>query len=301
MTRAASLLAVACGVTISAPSLSAQSNAPIDPRVPPPVTWCDKPAPKPKWKRETISFALEISPSDSSEAQQRLRPYLPFLLSGIAERWIAEHQPTRDINAPKTKNPPPGEPRYGPADLSSRMVMFDLMGNGTVDSIIVDDTRPSTLMADLKAAIQAAAARGDVFGPYADSSVRTRLGLVAGPGMFMSVLEWPAFTLYMPVGRPARAHPRNTVGGYPVDALEWNGKLLFQYMVDENGRAVAETARVLGAENVVWKSNAQRQAFELFKRQVERALPTMRFMPAELNGCYIKTFVQQEFVFTHNQ
>jgi hypothetical protein len=300
MTRAASLLAVACGVAISASPLSAQSDQPRDPRVPPPVTWCDKPAPKPKWKRQTVSFALEIEAGDSSEAHQRLRPYLPFLLSGIAERWIAEHQPTRDINAPKTKNPPPGEPRYSPADVG-RMVVIELRGDGTVDSVIIDQKRPSSLTADLKAAVLAAAARGDVFGPYADSSVRTRLLLLIGMGEYMPLLEWPAFTLYMPISRPVRAHPRNAAPGYPADALEWNGKLVFQYMVDENGRAVPETAKVLDSEYIVWKSNRQRQAFELFKRQVERTLPTMRFTPAELNGCYIRTFVQQEFVFTHNQ
>ena len=300
MTSAASLLAIGCGVALAASPLAAQSDPPRDPRDPPPVTWCDKPAAKPKWKRQTVSFALEIEAGDSSEAHKRLRPYLPFLLSGIAERWIAEHQPTRDINAPKTKNPPPGEPRYGPADVG-RMVVIELRGDGTIDRVIADEKMPSTLTADLKAAVLAAAARGDVFGPYADSSVRTRLLLLIGMGEYMPMLEWPAFTLYMPISRPVRADPRNLGPGYPANALEWNVKLLFQFMVDENGRALPETATVLGAEDVVWKSDRERQAFELFKRQVERALPSMRFTPAEMNGCYIRTFVQQEYVFTHNQ
>ena len=109
------------------------------------------------------------------------------------------------------------------------------------------------------------------------------------------------FTLYMPVSRPVRADPRNIGPGYPADALEWNVKLLFQYMVDENGRAMPGTATVLGADNTVWESDRQRQAYERFRRQVELALPAMRFTPAELNGCYIRAMVQQQFVFTHNQ
>lgn len=38
---------------------------------------------------------------------------------------------------------------------------------------------------------------------------------------------------------------------------------------------------------------------QTFKRAVEGALPRMRFLPAAMNGCYIKTWVQQEFLFTH--
>ena len=137
MIRSASLFALASGIVIAASPLSAQSDTPRDPRNPPPVTWCEKPVAKPEWKRQTVSFALEIEGTDSSEAQRRLRPYLPFLLSGIAERWIAEHQPTRDISAPKTKNPPPGEPRYGPADVGTMVVIY-LRGDGTIESISVD-------------------------------------------------------------------------------------------------------------------------------------------------------------------
>lgn len=268
-----------------------------DPRTPPPITWCERPVPKAKWKRQAVSLQLAIQPGDTSEAQRRLEPYLPFLLSGIAERYAAEHQPTRDLTVAKTRTLPPGEPRYSPADLTAWMVTFDLKGDGTLDSIAAD-TADLPLIADLKAAILAAAARGDVFGPYADPGIRTRLGLIPSLDDLSDPVGWPAFTLYTPINRPARAHPGNDVGGYPADALGWNGKLLFRYKVNEHGRAVPESAFVLGAEDIIWKSDRHRQAYETFKRQVEKALPTMRFSPAEVHGCYLTTWVQQEFVFS---
>ena len=295
------ILAGTAGLFLAACPLSAQGDRPQDPRDPPPVTWCANPSANAKWERQTVSVLLEITPDDSSEAQQRLRPYLPFLLSGIAERYIAEHQPGRDINAPRTKDLPPGEPRYGPADVGP-MIFFDVLGNGTIDSIIVSGGRNTPLTNDLKAAVLAAEARGDVFGPYADSSVRTRLALLAARGDFTTILNWPAFSLYAPVDRPAKADPNNRPPAYPTDALHrWEGKLLFQYVVDENGRALPESVGIVGADKLEWESNAQRQAYQAFKRAVEGALPKMRFVPAETNGCYVKTWVQQQFVFEHER
>jgi hypothetical protein len=294
------VLAGTAGFLLAAAPLSAQGDRPQDPRDPPPVTWCAHPSPNAKWARQTVSVLLEIEPDDSSEAQQRLRPYLPFLLSGIAERYIAQHQPSRDINAPKPKELPAGDPRYGPTDVG-RMIFFDVMGNGTIDSIIVAG-RPSLLTDDLKAAILAAEARGDVFGPYADSTVRTRLALLVALGEFTTILNWPAFTLYTPVDRPAMADPKNRAPAYPADALHrWEGKLLFKYVVDENGKALPESVGIVGADKLEWESNAQRQAYQAFKRAVEKALPKMRFLPAEANGCYVKTWVQQQFIFEHER
>lgn len=245
-----------------------------------------------------MTFLLEFARRDSSDAQRILAPYLPYLLAGISERFAADHQPSRDLKATKASMLPPGEPRYGPTDLLSPNILFDLRGNGQVDSIIVTDTTGSLLAVDLKAALLAAAARGDVFGPYADSSVRTRLDLTVGLGEWTGAASWPAFTLYAPLDRPPRADPNNNVGGYPRDALGWEGKLIFQFSVDDNGRAVPGTAKVLGAENVVWKSERYRTAFDNFKRQVEESLPRMRFTPAESLGCIVSSWVQQEFVFT---
>lgn len=245
-----------------------------------------------------MSFLLEFAGRDSSHAQRILAPYLPYLLAGISERFAAERQPSRDPKATKVSSLPPGEPRYGPADLLSPNILFDLKGNGQLDSIVVTDTTGSLLASDLHAALLAAATRGDVFGPYADSSVRTRLDLTVGLGEWTGFANWPAFTLYAPLDRPLRADANNNIGGYPADALGWEGRLLFQFKVDANGRAEPGTAKVLGAENVTWKSDRHRMAFENFKRQVEAALPRMRFTPAESLGCVVDSWAQQEFIFT---
>lgn len=296
--RAIAALLLLIAAPLAATPLLAQGERVRDPRVPPPITWCEKPAARTAWKRQRFSFLLHFASADSTEGRRILEPYLPFLLAGIAERYIAERQPSRDPADKKAKALPPGEPRYGPADVLMPSVLFDLVGNGAVDSIEVVDTTGSPLAADLKAAILAASARGNVFGPYADSSVRTRLELTVGGGEWPNFASWPAFTLYAPVNRPARSDPDNNVGGYPANGLGWDGKLQFQYRVGVDGRAVPGTVSVLGAENVVWKSERYRAAYESFKQQVERALPRMRFTPAEEHGCVVETWVQQEFVFT---
>ena len=159
----------------------------------------------------------------------------------------------------------------------------------------------SPLAADLKAALFAAAASGEVFGPYADSTARTRLSLVAGADDFTvtATVRWPAFTLYAPISRPAVADPKNRPPSYPNSARDWNASLLFQYLVDENGRAVPGSVTVPGADKIVWESSRHRRAYEKFRREVERTLPRMRFRPAEINGCFATTWVQQEFVFEH--
>lgn len=76
--------AATTGFAFAASPLSAQADRQRDAGETP-ITWGDKPAPAAKWERP-VSFLLEITESDSTEMQQRLRPYLPLLLSGIAER-----------------------------------------------------------------------------------------------------------------------------------------------------------------------------------------------------------------------
>src|SRR5688500_11003513 len=183
------ILAGTAGLFLAACPLSAQGDRPQDPRDPPPVTWCSNPSAHAQWERQTVSVLLEITPDDSSEAQQRLRPYLPFLLRGIAERCVAEHQPGRGINAPKTKDLPPSEPRSGRTDVGPTLSV-DVPGTGTIDSIIVSGRRNTPLTNDLQAAVLAAEARGDVCGPYADPSVRTRRALLAARGDFTTSLNW---------------------------------------------------------------------------------------------------------------
>jgi hypothetical protein len=297
-TLTSSFLAVAGGLILGTSSLAAQSDRPRDPRTPPAVTWCEKPAPRTTWKRQPVSFMLDFAVRDSSGAQRILTPYLPFLLGGIADAYVAQWQPSRTREARTVKDLPPGEPRYGPANLVEPSVQFDLLGNWRVDSITVTDTTGSLLAADLKAALEAAASRGDVFGPYADSSVRTRLELTAGLGEWRDFPSWLAFSLYAPVTRGIRADHRNPTPGYPPEGLGWEGKLVFQYLVNEEGRAVPETAKVLGGENVEWKSERYRAAYESFRSRVIASLARMRYTPQEHLGCVTPGYVQQEFVFT---
>ena len=297
MRKTSSFLAASTGLILAATPVFAQSERPRDPRNPPPITWCAKPAARTTWKRQPVSVMLDFATRDSSDAQRILEPYLPLLLGGIADAFIAERQPSR-VREAKVKDLPAGEPRYSPKDLRHQQVLFDLLGNGRVDSVVVVDTTGSLLVADLKSALLAAVARGDVFGPYADSTVRTRLELTAGLGEWKGFPAWLAFTLYAPVTRPVRPDYRNPPPDYPPEGLGWNGKLVFQYLVDENGRAVPETAKVLGAEGVVWKSERYRLAFESFRDQVIKSLSRMRYTPQEHLGCVEPSYVQQEFVFT---
>lgn len=275
----------------------------------PPVTWCEKPGTSHIWERQKAFFTLDFVERDSSAAQHALRPYLPFLLSGIAHGFMAQHQPSRDPAVEAPQAPPPGEPRYGPGDLLDPDIEFDLLGDGTVDSIWATGSRSSTLVADLEAAIRAAVARGDVFGPYAAPDVRLRLRLGAQLDWPWHTVHWPAFTLDAPIEKPPLAKPGNRAPSYPSNAREWEGALLFQYKVDEDGRAVRGTARVLRSEPMTWSPDAtdpgwtgipsagSDEVYAAFRREVELALPSMRFLPAEYLGCRVAEWVQQEFQF----
>ena len=274
----------------------------------PPVTWCEKPGTSHIWERQDVYVTLDFAERDSSATQHALRPYLPFLLSGIAQGYMAEHQPTRDPAASR-QAPPPGEPRYDPPDLLNPDIIFDLRGDGSIDSISVTDTLGSTLVADLKAALNAAMVRGDVFGPYAAPETRTRLRLSAQLHWPWDTVHWPAFTINAPIEKPPLAKPGNRTPNYPSDARDWEGALLFQYKVDAEGRAVRGTARVLKARSLKWTpdmrdprwsevpSAGSHEAFAAFKREVEAVLPSMRFLAPEYLGCRVEEWVQQEFQF----
>ena len=63
------------------------------------------------------------------------------------------------------------------------------------------------------------------------------------------------------------------------------GDVLVQFMVDTAGRAILTTFKVMSTTN------------ELFAQAVERALPAMRFIPAEAGGRKVRQLVQQAFAF----
>ena len=293
------LAAVGVSVAVSSPA-AAQGKPPRDPAVPPPVTWCARPAENPKWARQTVSLMLAFAQPDSSSGQQVLAPYVPMLLSGIARSFAAEQQPARDLSATKPQGPPPGEPRYGPADLVEAKVRFELRGDGRLGSVTTTDTTGSVLVEDLISALLATAARGDVFGYYADSSVRTSFELRAGLGDSLLGVSWPAFTLYAPVSQPAKSSIGNRVD-FPEYGRGFDGKLVFRFVIDENGRAVPGSARMVHSAGFVLKSQPDLMAFESFKSEVEWSLPRMRYRPAQHLGCLVPCVALQEFVFTSRE
>lgn len=75
---------------------------------------------------------------------------------------------------------------------------------------------------------------------------------------------------------------------YP-DALRSSGvegKVVAQFVVDESGRAEADSVRFLSSDN------------QRFEAAVRAALPRMRFTPAEIGGRKVRQLVQMPFVFT---
>ena len=59
-----------------------------------------------------------------------------------------------------------------------------------------------------------------------------------------------------------------------------------QFVVDESGRAQADSVRFLRSDN------------RLFENAVMAVLPRMRFTPAEIGGRKVRQLVQMPFVFT---
>lgn len=64
------------------------------------------------------------------------------------------------------------------------------------------------------------------------------------------------------------------------------GQVLAQFTVDTTGRVIVSTFLVL------------RKDHDLFEAAVRSALPSMRFLPAEMGGRKVRQVVQQPFVFT---
>ena len=64
------------------------------------------------------------------------------------------------------------------------------------------------------------------------------------------------------------------------------GDVQVQFVVDTTGRAIISTFKVMSTTH------------ELFAKAVERALPAMRFIPAEAGGRKVRQLVQQTFAFS---
>ena len=89
------------------------------------------------------------------------------------------------------------------------------------------------------------------------------------------------------VEKPVVQIPGRGTPAYPslLQSQGVEGQVIAQFVVDTEGRVEVETFKVLESSH------------DLFTAAVRRALPQMRFQPAEVGGRKVKQLVQQPFVF----
>ncbi len=89
------------------------------------------------------------------------------------------------------------------------------------------------------------------------------------------------------VEKPVVQAPGSSAPRYPdiLKSAGVEGEVLAQFVVDTTGHAEVSTYKVL------------KTSHELFAAAVRNALPSMRFLPAEVGGRKVKQLVQQPFVF----
>ena len=89
------------------------------------------------------------------------------------------------------------------------------------------------------------------------------------------------------VEKPVMAVPGSPTPRYPdiLKSAGVEGEVVVAFVVDTTGRADVSSLKILKATH------------ELFAAAVRTALPSMRFLPAEVGGKKVKQLVQQPFVF----
>ena len=89
------------------------------------------------------------------------------------------------------------------------------------------------------------------------------------------------------VEKPVMAVPGSPAPRYPdiLKSAEVEGEVVVAFVVDTTGRADVSSLKIL------------KSTHELFSAAVRTALPSMRFLPAEVGGRKVKQLVQQPFVF----
>jgi protein TonB len=89
------------------------------------------------------------------------------------------------------------------------------------------------------------------------------------------------------VEKPVMAVPGSPTPRYPdiLKSAGVEGEVVVSFVVDTTGRADMSQFHIL------------KTTHELFSAAVRTALPTMRFLPAEVGGKKVKQLVQQPFVF----
>ena len=89
------------------------------------------------------------------------------------------------------------------------------------------------------------------------------------------------------VEKPVMAVPGSPTPRYPdiLKSAGVEGEVVVAFVVDTTGRADVSSLKIL------------KSTHELFSAAVRTALPSMRFLPAEVGGRKVKQLVQQPFVF----
>jgi protein TonB len=89
------------------------------------------------------------------------------------------------------------------------------------------------------------------------------------------------------VEKPVMAMPGSPTPRYPdiLKSAGVEGEVVVAFVVDTTGRADVPSLKIL------------KSTHELFAMAVRTALPSMRFLPAEVGGKKVKQLVQQPFVF----
>ncbi|MEP6780852.1 MAG: energy transducer TonB, partial [Gemmatimonadaceae bacterium] len=97
------------------------------------------------------------------------------------------------------------------------------------------------------------------------------------------------------VDRAVLPAPGSSGPDYPAElkAKKVEGMVLAQFVIDENGLANIATFKILHKrDEVAGTSHTE------FEDAVRKALPNMRYVPAQVNGHNVKQFVQQPFEFS---
>lgn len=92
----------------------------------------------------------------------------------------------------------------------------------------------------------------------------------------------------IPIGRVAIAAPGNRPPRYPDVARNAGvgDTVIIRFVVDEHGRPMSKTVYLRKAR------------YREFVKAVVDHLPSMRFLPAELDGCPVKSWVEMPFTFS---
>ncbi len=90
------------------------------------------------------------------------------------------------------------------------------------------------------------------------------------------------------VDKPVTQRPGGPSPVYPesLRAAKTDGQVIAAFVVDTTGTADMTTLHILKSTHA------------LFTSAVRDALPTMKFVPAQLHGVKVRQLVQQPFVFT---